>query len=950
MPQTNAEYWQHKLSLWLHDPVDKMLDIRGHEARAGEMARLLDLSVPDKPTYQKADMIAAGLTRAALPGHSAGEQNGAVDFLKQPVLTHPLVKDELTLDLHTVPDIAAVQQELTRLLTADLGLGQTIEALQAIPEDERPLSGFFDRENTPEDWARALYFYLFFALQKRLRQENVGALGAAWDVLPADSRIPDHPLWHHLGLSSAIGSCMAEDTGHDIALAVFAITPVQAFIGKARKLRDHWVGSILLSYLAFTGTRHVAATLGPDHIVYPSLHDQSLVETWIGKEFHLARFLKEKDPALAKRQEKGASIASFPNKFVFLAPAEKVGAICQEIAASVQQEWLRVARLVRDFLVRKHHAGENLQTLFEHQIADYWHFNHATCRLAGLAEADKTALAALLDPQKWEAERETIGAFAKVYKDGEATARLYGASHTLVQALLAAAKMKPNRVRAPQQGEKCPLCGEHEVLHDFVMPGGTSARAYSEAVKRFWDAVRVRENNEGNFAQIGRNERLCALCTIKRFLPGVMAWSGNREEILARVFHDADSFPSTTEMAATRYLSRLKKENLLDDASKKKLVNALHNLEINPGDEPEQMWEVFLDKNDRARMRAIVDEGKKKGISFTDRDKYYALLLMDGDRMGDLINGQTLSATWDEVLHPDLRERFRNAGFHRNSPLRQRINQTRLLNPALHAAISDGLNSFARHGVAPAVEQQGGRLIYAGGDDVCAIMPLDGALAAADAIRKAYNMAFVRYTENGAEEISGTVSPEGKLGLHLGRAKKISISAAIVIAHHKEPLREVLRDAHEVLDNIAKDRADRNALAIRLKKRSGGDRDLWLQWDTPNPYCDETLLDSLKAVMADVSGDVLGSSLLYRLGDLKQAIAPLARETALANRELIVRLIAYEVGHSGKLVPEDKTWLVAQRLAGLMVQGLSDKDNWYNPEAAIIAHFLAEPSAPKEEK
>ena len=517
-----------------------------------------------------------------MPKYSADEQNGAVNFREKPILTHPLVKDgKLAFAWDTMPGIDAVHQGLCQLLTADLGLGKTIEELQALPEDQRPLSGFFDKRNTPEEWARALYFYLFFALKKRLRQKNVGALGAAWDMLPADSRMPDHCLWHHLGLTSAIGSCMAEDAGHNVALAVFAITPVQAFIGRARKLRDHWVGSVLLSYLAFTGIRHVAETLGPDHIVYPSLHDQSLVETWIGREFHLARFLEEADPALTKQQNEGASIASFPNKFVFLAPAEKAGAICQEIAESVQGEWLRVARLVRDFLVKRHGAGKTLQALFEHQIADYWQFSHAACRLAGLADADKEALAVLLDPQKWQEERKTIASFAGVYsQSGEATARLYGATHTLVQSLLAAAKLKPTRLRAPQQGEKCPLCGEHEVLHDFAQAGESSASEYSKAVKQFWGRVRETENGENSFAQVGKNERLCALCAIKRFLPRVMNWSGNQEEILATVFRSADSFPSTTEMAAHHYLQELAGKITITQNEYPRLVDALHQTEV----------------------------------------------------------------------------------------------------------------------------------------------------------------------------------------------------------------------------------------------------------------------------------------------------------------------------------------------------------------------------------
>lgn len=49
---TASNYWQHKLSLWLHDPAHKMFDIPRHEELAADLARLLDASVPDKTTYR----------------------------------------------------------------------------------------------------------------------------------------------------------------------------------------------------------------------------------------------------------------------------------------------------------------------------------------------------------------------------------------------------------------------------------------------------------------------------------------------------------------------------------------------------------------------------------------------------------------------------------------------------------------------------------------------------------------------------------------------------------------------------------------------------------------------------------------------------------------------------------------------------------------------------------
>ncbi|MBQ4492390.1 MAG: type III-B CRISPR-associated protein Cas10/Cmr2, partial [Deltaproteobacteria bacterium] len=681
-------YWQDKVSLWLHDPPHKMFDIQGHETRSAVLAAFWGITTPDQEIYQQADMIATGLTRAALPAYdSNAEKNGEIDFQKNPTLTHPLVRDrEIRLDIGDV-QINSIHQELCDLLQKDLGLDQTFEQLQGVPVEKRPLGGFFDRKDKPEEWSKALYFYLFFALQKRLRQENAGQLGGLWELLPADSRMPDHPLWHHAGLTSAIGSCLDADPKRETALAVFAITPVQAFIGNARKLRDHWAGSVILSYLAFAGIKHIASTLGPDHVLYPSLHDQSLVEAWIGKDFHLERFLEEQnDDVLKMHQELGKSIASFPNKFVFLAPASQAGEICRKVENAVQEEWLRLARLVKETFLKKYDAGQVFAGLFEHQISDYWQLNYAACRLVGLSGEDREALARLL--HEWEGEAQTIKAFAQEYKDPE-TGRLYGASHTLAQSLLAAAKLKPTRIRKPQQGEKCPLCGEHEVLHDFSGAGKSGAAEYSEAVKKFWDNIRSKENpGENNFTQVGKNERLCAICAIKRFLPQILS-SPQKDELLtrARVFAKVETFPSTTKMAAHRYLLELTDKKILQEEEKeyKQLIDVLHNFDVEP------------EGDDLPVAGKIIEEARKKEIYLTNRDKYYALLLMDGDKMGDLINGKTLSATWNDVLHPDLRKRFEKENFRPESPLKPRLNKIRLLNPALHAAISDGLNSFARH-------------------------------------------------------------------------------------------------------------------------------------------------------------------------------------------------------------------------------------------------------------
>ncbi len=911
----NSDYWQHKLSVYLHDPPHKCVSIPKHEQWAQEVADLLGCSIASKDHYQNADMIASGLTRAAVPSyHANSNKNGAVDFIETPAITHPVVAENaLTFDLASGITPEQVHKDVLAILADDM-------SAMAMPLDA-------------EERAKRFFYYLFFALKKRLRNENAGKLGAAWDMLPADTRIPDHPIWHHIALTSAVASSLREDPTHNVSLAVFTITPVQQFIAKARKLRDHWCGSVVLSYLAFIGLRHISEKLGPDHVVYPSLHDQSLVEGWLGKSYDLEKHLKENELFLQELLASGRTIASFPNKFVFIAPPESVEEICISTREAINTEWLRIAVLVRNFIGKN---GE-MAKLFDHQVSDYWHYSFAAAQLPTLA--DVTRLEPLLHRDNWINEAETVKTFAAAYGDtSKLAARIYAATHSLIQGVLASAKLKPSRIRKPQVGEKCPLCGEHEVLHDIEFPESRSAKEYSDTVKRFWDALRDRFNSEGSSSEVGKNERLCAVCCVKRFLPRTLTQQGLRNELLYDVVSDLDNFPATTEIAAHNYLEDMMKTVGIPTHKRNGLIDALHDSQSDTG----------LDDDALTDIKSIVNAGKKAGVTFTNRDKYYAVLLMDGDKMGDLINGETVTATWGDVVHPVLRKRYDDPDFTpENHVLRDCLIKKRTLNPALHAAISDSLNSFARFGVAPLVAKSHGRLIYAGGDDVCAILPLDSALETADAIRQAYTAGFVRYTETGVTSCGRTSNTSGKLGVHFGKAPGISISAAIVIAHHKEPLKEVLKDAHALLDGVAKKKAGRNAVAIRLKKRSGGDRDFYCKWDDQNPFVEnETILDSFRQVANGV-GSELSMSLLYRLDSLKNGIEPMKNELA-THKEHITKLFGYEINHSGlsaTVRPED-----AGRLAGITL-ALADGDirrdkngavavDWFNPEAAIIAGFL----------
>ena len=298
----------------------------------------------------------------------------------------------------------------------------------------------------------------------------------------------------------------------------------------------------------------------------------------------------------------------------------------------------------------------------------------------------------------------------------------------------------------------------------------------------------------------------------------------------------------------------------------------------------------------------------------------------EGDRFGTTDNKHSKASVVSiQLIAPHIESQ--NSGF------------TGKLITVSHAMISDSLNNFARYAVQPAIQKAGGRLIYAGGDDVCAVLPLSTALDAADKIRKAYTYSFAKYTAHGAEPITVASPDMPSVGMNMGSgAKGISISGAIVLAHHKEPLREVISDAHHVLDDCAKEKAGRNALAIRLKKRSGGDRDFAFKWDEDNPYrTGEKTIDSFKSIMQAAKDKKIGAALLYKFGEFKQLVEPLKND-----EDKVIKIFEYEVSHSGKNIADAEKY--AQQLAGICVhtdKNNSEDKNWFRPEAAIIASFWA---------
>jgi len=308
--------------------------------------------------------------------------------------------------------------------------------------------------------------------------------------------------------------------------------------------------------------------------------------------------------------------------------------------------------------------------------------------------------------------------------------------------------------------------------------------------KAFWDKVR---NSLGEL-DLAPNEQLCAIALIKRLFPKLESFNNLK----------ALSWPSTVYLAAVPWLKEVAKA-AHDEAFASKCAGYLQMVKDFSGgrclserqsrvhfENEDQMqdlgWFPALDGNffnttalanqngtplpdddsgekREALMHALSDLNETMGASASP---HYAILLMDGDSLGGAL----------AKAKPEQRRTLTRA-----------------------------LGNFSKT-VPDIVDEHSGRCVYAGGDDVLAMLPVTTAVDCASAIRQAYVEAFKN------EELPGT------------------ISAAVLFAHYKLPFSNMLKDAHRLLDEVAKDATGRDSLAIALHKGSG----LTAQWSVPWNY------------------------------------------------------------------------------------------------------------------
>lgn len=846
--------WKKKIAAWLHDPAEKALvlmrDEAGHEHGSVKILRGL-LGIRQTDFDKRADWFAAAADRPQWPFDPATPRPAwaTVRFANQPVLIHPLSGEEI--DLGKLDDIHAAH-------IRNVSLDHFSDLIER------------DSNGAPDYRLTQLAFWRFGPEPALVAPE----IGDLWRVLPADTRVPDHSIWAHLDTVSALAGAMADD---EPALLTMSFGPVQGFIAQARSTSDLWAGSHLLSALVCEGLKVICEALGPDAIAFPNLRGVAAVDRWLLAAAEAAgrgdawreRFAVIEAEWLDKACDANPLFAAtLPNKFMAIVPAQQAKALAQQVVGAVRaaaQRWAEQAAL----RISDTDEGENAH--WKNQLAaQLAGFPEAHWAVAGwpVPDAGKSDLP---PAEAVESLRQALDAFGtqglfgepvwkvlnrEVMIDGAAFFKpnagiLYPAVHDLAERTLAAAKSLRPFAALPQHGHRCTLCGEREWLTDnptqLSIPAG-------ERKDTAW-VSRV-----GQFG-IKKGEHLCGVCTLKRLWPTLFAESltdllGDKPDRFVVSTHTM-ALATSLERLAGNYgpetlekLSALSRDFKLSEYAPATLPKSLHtslrNLEHSAAilkRLPSALDDEERSEDDKVRLAQRLTD-----LIGSKPETYYALIQMDGDRMGAWLAGSEVEyqRKFPETWHPQVRaslDRFRN-----NQAVDAYLNSYRPASPARHAAISAALNDFSTHVARHIVETVfKGKLLYAGGDDVLAMVSVDDLLPAMLILRAAYSGTGDVAGLPGGIDLKGLQFRRGYVQLNkrlmpmMGSRATASIGA--IVAHHQAPLSAVLRQLR-LAEQAAKAHG-RNAFCLRVMKRGGGEVGVisrfWETADQTPPLADTAL-------------------------------------------------------------------------------------------------------------
>jgi len=790
------DFWISKIKAFLHDPPDKALRIASHEDRRDKLLQMFNLKFDIPPEF---DRIASSMERVV------PKTDVLIDFSRTDKTLHPMLRHPITGEV----------RKFEKLSQATLGIKKTRieQIIKEVLDKETKIT-----ERLKSEDSKKAYFRVWRLFKDLLVDEEIANL-------PADTRCPDHTIWDHLDASSAIYSAISEGKP---ALLIFKLSPVQDFIKNARKERDLWAGSHLLSFLTFQAIKVVIEECGPDAVIFPHLRGQPFFDKEyedIFKDILEINDLKEK-----------LKIANIPNKFLAIVSAKRVVEIKRKICKDINKELENLL----EFSLEKIFDGKidkDMKNYYLRLLQNY--FNITICSIS----ADLNVLMDIVKGLPSQIRKKYEEWISLLEKSGYKTGAfdLYSLMFELIEEIAAIESRKFFKLKGLKK-EKCSLCGNLEIIGNRDVWKDVDRYIFKE------------------------NERLCPICLIKRMYHewiykkwGIKVEFDSVSEIALRrkiEGKDATFYDVIKDMKVARDIGC---ENLVK-TFRENISKILDNLNLPINYElayKENLTSVKAISNtlgvNEQRVRKIPNvEGylrnARSAVAEIEKligefPKYYSILLMDGDNMGKMLVGDDMKSV-ENYLHPEV------LGY-LSSEVKDKVKRTkRLITPATHSAISRALMHFSVNIVPKIVKKCRGEVIYAGGDDILALLPVDSSLHCAYKIQNIFGRDWD--------------------GWELLPAK--TMSGSILIVHYKHPLYDAL-DRVRSLEKKAKE-LGRNAVAVGYLARRGSYYEVVANWDVIkilNNICTDSdnenynIVELIKRSKKDRKSPYLSERLTYNI-------------------------------------------------------------------------------------
>jgi len=797
---SETKWYENFLKKFFHDPIDKPFDIPSHEQRANRYAQYFGISNIKKEDYDYSDMIASCMERSFLPSN----QQKNFDEIR-----HPLSEEKLIYQIN----------------------GNEIKNIEkAIEEISKSYKNLDDEKKS---------FLLWRNLIDEITEKiNDPEFKKYIPILPADTRVPDHSIWEHIKITTAINAKIINNQNlQNNSLFLFSIGPVQSFISQARKAQDFYMGSFILSYLTFISIKQILEKYGLTSIIYPDLHKQPLMD-W---------YLKNKTQMQIKNdQSKNINLPTIPNRFVAIIPEtdeEKIKLLAKDIKDKINKEIENSKNEIFNELDIKFSELENIiKTQFSDFPQIYWvsvpwkienndiNINHLT----DFFESNYLT--------KWKFLNQFID------QNGEHKSNigfLYQLLYTTLEKSMGARKNIREFTQIKEEGRKCSICGERNVVfyRDEETPLLIKNNVDFFFRNKEKDSFIEIDKNKITYKIIGKKEGLCSICFWKRTF-GIYL----ENKVDKNIFKDF-SFPSTAEIACADFKEKVKDFEEFKNYEKKFFeltennnshikINSLPKLNLKETLEGSWFYEDNLNSQKiKDELGIDISQEKIEGIKEILKNlqkkankkpnTYYAVIYLDVDNMGKWLSGELLPSienSYNSEIWNNLNNDFKTKLREYIGEIHTNRRENKLLTPAIHSAISAALRNYSIEFVRKIVEEEHlGKLIYAGGDDVLAFVNLKDLFDVMEKLRWAFS-GNIKFENNeikvDLDNNTGFVLKNDVYYLTMG--KNATCSMGVVIAHHKEPLKIVIDKVFE-MGKIAKENG-RDGFAISLMKHSGEER------------------------------------------------------------------------------------------------------------------------------